>query len=285
MEQWQAEAENWLRHLWPASARFSIEVRRKRSWGENWTIDTDDGRFWFKAPHPCLAGEAGLRRVLERYAPAEVQPMHAHHAKGWIVSADAGATLSCQEGDSTPLLAQALGRIQRATPLDELLRLPLRVFRPEDSVDNLAELLGAFTTLPTNHPLRPSKQERDSACAAMAKVVARWGDVNPGLPLGIDHNDLHPGNAFAGPRIADWGDAVVAHPFSTMRVLLHHARQRSITADTYLRGWGDPAELHEAFEVAVRLAAVQRIFAWQRILNPEMAAQYVEYIRPIWLKI
>ena len=282
---WRGKAMAWLRGLWPDSRQFRIEVVRQRTWGENWTIDTDHGRFWFKAPHPRLRGEAALREVLERHAPQDVQPMYAHHPAGWIVSADAGASLASQKSDPTVGLAEALGRIQRATPLAELTELPLRVFDPEHAAHNLAELLAVFAaTLPRNHPLRPDKAEQDAACEAMWRVTAWWVAVDPGLPLGIDHNDLHPGNTFPGPWIADWGDAVVAHPFSSMRVLLHHARDRRETADAYLRGWGDPAELREPLEVAVQLAAVQRLFTWSRILDPSLATRYAHHIRPLWLE-
>lgn len=283
---WREEAGDWLRGLWPDSRLFHIEVVRQRTWGENWTIDTDDGRFWFKSPHPRLTGEGALREVLERHAPEDVQPMYAHHPAGWIVSADAGASLARQEGDPTVGLAEALGRIQRATPLAELAGLPLRVFDPEHAAHNLAELLAGITaTLPRNHPLSPEKAERETACEAMWRVTAWWVTVDPGLPLGIDHNDLHPGNTFPGPRIADWGDAVIAHPFASMRVLLHHARDRRATADAYLRGWGDPEGLRESLEVAVQLAAVQRLATWARILNPDLATRYAHHIRPLWLEV
>ncbi|MDO5067527.1 MAG: hypothetical protein Q4D96_09640 [Propionibacteriaceae bacterium] len=283
---WQEEATEWLRNLWSGSRLFRITVVRQRAWGENWTVDTDDGRFWFKSPHPRFTGEGALREVLEQHAPQDVQPMYARHPAGWIVSADAGASLATGEGDPTVMLAEALGRVQRATPLAALTGLPLQVFDPENAAHNLAELLeGVASTLPRNHPVRPSKAEQDAACAAMWRVTARWVAVDPGLSLGIDHNDLHPGNTFPGPRIADWGDAVIAHPFSSMRVLLDHARDRRATADAYLRGWGDPKELREPLEVAVQLAAVQRLFAWSRILDPHLATQYAQHIRPLWSEI
>ncbi|RRD04196.1 hypothetical protein EII34_11365 [Arachnia propionica] len=282
---WREEARHWLRDLWPTSRLFRVTVVRQRAWGENWIIDTDDGRFWFKSPHPRLRSEAALREVLERHAPRDVQPMHAHHPAGWIVSADAGASLATGEGDPTVGLAEALGRIQRATPLAELTKLPLRVFDPEHAAHNLAQLLdGIAASLPGNHPLRPDKAEREAACAAMWHMTAWWVSVDPGLPLGIEHNDLHPGNTFPGPRIADWGDAVIAHPFASMRVLLHHARDRRATADAYLRGWGDPEELHEPLEVAVRLAAVQRLATWAGILDADLATRYAHHIRPLWLE-
>ena len=50
-----------------------------------------------------------------------------------------------------------------------------------------------------------------------------------GIPPSIQHDDLHGGNILVGPdgdRFFDWGDAVVAHPFSTLTTtfnsIAHH---------------------------------------------------------------
>ena len=45
-----------------------------------------------------------------------------------------------------------------------------------------------------------------------------------GIPASLDHADVHPGNIFAASGIPfDWGDAAVAHPFSSLLVALRTA--------------------------------------------------------------
>ena len=59
--------------------------------------------------------------------------------------------------------------------------------------------------------------------AAVAELEAA------GIPASIQHDDLHGGNILVGPdgdRFFDWGDAVIAHPFSTLTTtfnsIAHH---------------------------------------------------------------
>lgn len=123
----------------------------------------------------------------------------------------------------------------------------------------------------------------------MAHVVERWDRVRAdSIPdLAIDHNDLHLGNAFPGPVISDWGDAVIGHPFGTVRHLLVTARNlhgpagAATVRDAYLAEWGDPAELDETLEIAVQLQVPNRLNCWWRLDSPDMVADYVQYIRPL----
>ena len=126
--------------------------------------------------------------------------------------------------------------------------------------------------------------------AGLGETVASWCDRLAALPgpPSIDHNDLHPGNVFltgaggaARARFYDWGDSVVAHPFSSMFMALGFVRFRVLDADlddprmlrlrdAYLEVFSDlapHAELVEALELACRLSRITRALVWDRAVR------------------
>ncbi len=124
--------------------------------------------------------------------------------------------------------------------------------------------------------------------AAAATLVDRWVALaSPGPKSGLDHNDLHLGNVFPGPRISDWGDAVVGHPFASLRPLVFAAQSifgpdaAAALRSVYLSHWDDADELQETLEVAMQLAAVQRLWMWRRLESPDLVAEYAHYVVPL----
>jgi aminoglycoside phosphotransferase (APT) family kinase protein len=60
-------------------------------------------------------------------------------------------------------------------------------------------------------------------CAGPPALEHAAAALATGVPATIQHDDLHDDNVFVvaqHPRLIDWGDAVIAHPFSTLRVTL-----------------------------------------------------------------
>lgn len=179
--------------------------------------------------------------------------------------------------------------MQRSVPLEAVTGLWLDEFAPDRAVETLDRALAWFAALPPGHPAHVDTGRRTSALAAMEDVVVRWARLRPdGIPdLAIDHNDLHLGNAFPGPLISDGGDAVIGHPCGTVRHLLvtaqrlHGTRGAETVKGAYLSEWGDPAELDEALETAVRLQVPNRLNCWWRLDSPDMVTEYAQYINPL----
>jgi len=99
-----------------------------------------------------------------------------------------------------------------------------------------------------------------------------------GVPETIQHDDLHGANVYprdGAPRILDWGDSCVSHPFVTLFVTFLHLDEMagSNTAwcarlrDAYLESWGRPTELRATFELALRLGAFAHVFKELRVLD------------------
>ena len=119
--------------------------------------------------------------------------------------------------------------------------------------------------------------------------VEEWSGRLASLPgaVTLDHNDLHAWNVFyavrGGPvdvRFYDWGDAVVAHPFSSMLIGLGWLKRmwgvgdddpRLLRArDAYLEpygGLGSRALLVETLELSCRLGEIARALVWARALG------------------
>lgn len=293
---WEARARAWIAQLLPTED-LRIEVVRERPWGSIWTVHTGERKLWFKRGHPRLHQEVALRRILRDHAPALILPVVADHpAEGWMLTEDQGGTLSVRASENPEQglriwsdLAGAMARVQQSVPVDSLRRLGLDEFRPDHAVETLDRALAWFAALPPGHPAHVDTGRRTSALEAMEDVVVRWARLRPdGIPdLAIDHNDLHLGNAFPGPLISDWGDAVIGHPFGAVRHLLvtahrlHGTRGAETVKRAYLSEWGDAAELDEALETAVRLQVPNRLNCWWRLDSPDMVAEYAQYINPL----
>ncbi|MGW3946944.1 hypothetical protein ACWEBH_12500 [Micrococcus endophyticus] len=290
-----------------------VAIRRERAWGDIWTVAARGRLFWFKRPAAALAREVGLRHLLEARDPAHVLPLvAADPERGWMLTEDQGAVLAARAREDGPDhyagLARALAAVQRAlTPQDveTLAAAGMPRFAPRDAVARLDAQLAPFAALEPDHPARCAEAERTRALEATAAVVRHWEELEaaarPGLlpGLGVDHNDLHGGNAFvdaAGAvRITDWGDAVLAHPFASLRALLGPVR--TVFGDpavddvraAYVDAWAGPAPdprdralLEDALETAMRLAVPQRLSCWTALADPPAWAEYAEYIVPLW---
>jgi aminoglycoside phosphotransferase (APT) family kinase protein len=110
----------------------------------------------------------------------------------------------------------------------------------------------------------------------------------------VDHNDLHPFNVLTrGLRIFDWGDAVVGHPFASLRRALDLAATqpdmlrpaaRARLQRAYLEAWaGDvsPADLQEQLRVAPVLGAVAAASTWTRLPPAAVEANPASFPRKL----
>lgn len=284
----QTEQREWIELT---LGQVEIEPVRERSWGSIWRVHASDGLYWFKAPHPSLSHEVPLRRILEAKAGEHVLPLvAADEAHGWQLTLDQGPSLLKRARQGNPELyfglAQALAGIQRAVPVSELDGIGLERFVPRDAAKNLEEWGVWLTDLPPTHAAHLPTSELASAIRRVEEIAGRWPS-DDGIGLSVDHNDLHAGNVFLGPLISDWGDAVISHPFCSMRRLAFEVLEEFDPAladevtTAYLAEWGDPDELDELWESAVRITTPQRLMCWARLGDLDAIADYAEYITPL----
>ncbi|MEU6815350.1 phosphotransferase [Streptomyces sp. NPDC046860] len=236
---------------------------------------------WFKANPPASAFEGPLTAALSRRVPDHVlRPLAVDAGRGWSLLPDGGALLrEVLERDVPPArvweeLLTAYARAQRALVPDAdnlgALGVPrLRVTDVPASFDRSRAATGT-----------PDPDRRARLDALRPRLVRWCAELAAlGVPDSLDHADLHEGQVFhPGPgrfTFFDWGDAVVSHPFASLRVPALRACERygpevlPRLRDAYLEPWTDiglsAAELRRAVRLAWRLGALGRARAWGRL--------------------
>jgi hypothetical protein len=295
---------NWLDPAWEATARAwildqlgaldvpatgPVEQVRARPWSVQLRVPTVAGQAWFKANIAGAAYEASLVAALAGWAPAAVlAPLAVDPDRGWMLSPDGGQTLREAHAGTPDLgaweaMLAAYAELQRhvADRAAEMLALGVPDLRPAEMPARLAALLddpGVRGDLGV---------QRHAAISAVAPEYARWCAelAADGVPVTIQHDDLHDGNVFVrdgGFRFFDWADASVAHPFASLLVAMRVAEylfKLPVDApelvrlrDAYLEPWTadrdrDRKSLLRSVKLATQVAIVGRALSWQRALD------------------
>ncbi|PPS91142.1 phosphotransferase [Streptomyces sp. MH60] len=279
---WRTEAIGWIearlaaRGLRP-TGRWRV---RLRPWSVLLRLCVEGGdSVWFKANPPASAFEGALTAALARWVPGHVlEPLAVDPGRGWSLLPDGGplfrdvlARETVAPGAWEELLRQYAAVQHALTPrASEIERLGVPAV-PADALPGVLDRLDE-TPLPSRDraALRELRPRLPDWCAELADL---------GVPDSLDHADLHDGQLFhpAPGRFTffDWGDAVVAHPFSSFAVPARRAAERYGTRvlprlrDAYLEPWTGagrtPAQLRRAVGLAWRLSALNRAAAYGRL--------------------
>ncbi len=292
-DRWQGEDFLPQAHAWTDEVLAGIDRRRLgdptwsriRPWGAVLAIPTDGGTVWFKAV-PEGSAEPVLHSVLAEEVPDSVAALLAvDHERGWLLLGDAGLSLGdgvddagagelCASGPFRAAMtayAQLQGRV--AHRIDELVARGLPDARPKampEVFDRVHESLSRVAA-------ETGDTDAGDLLARIAGARPLVVDLAARLPTAgsVDHNDLHPWNVMrstsdAPPVFLDWGDAMAAHPYSSLLVPVRIARLASDRAgdallDAYAAGSDAPFD-HDGYAAALRLAVVGRAWTWQRAL-------------------
>jgi hypothetical protein len=177
--------------------------------------------------------------------------------------------------------------------------------RPAALPGHLADLLADEPVLMVDEPDGITSADLARLRAEQDRF-AQWCDelAATGVASSLQHDDLHDANIFApydgaGPyRVFDWGDASVAHPFTTLlvtlRVVAHFGKlpdgapELLRLRDAYLEAWTgehDRSMLLEACRLALLTGPLGRALSYRRSLldaTPSARARYGEGV-PGWL--
>ncbi|MDX2851253.1 aminoglycoside phosphotransferase family protein [Streptomyces sp. PA03-3a] len=292
---WRREAMAWARDAAVARGPEPRPVRewlaRLRPWSVVVRIPLADGStVWFKANPPASAFEPALTGALHAWAPGRVLvPLAVDTDRAWSLLPDGGPLLAeAVDGPrgldgadywEDPLRSYAA--LQRATVgrADELTALGVPDLRPARLPELLDELIERTDAPAEVRAVRPRFADWCAELAASANGAA------------LDHSDLHEGQVFtAGGRhvFFDWGDAAVAHPFTSLLVTARVTRRRHVAdaprvlarlRDAYLEAWtGEQGRelpaLRREVSLACRVGAVTRAHSWGRVF-PDPAGRTV----------
>lgn len=292
---WQSQVQSWVSQV---LGTFNIEQTgpvsepRIRFWSVQLTVPTDHGRLWFKENNPGQFQEASIVAALAEIAPEHVvTPLAIEPTRGWMISPDHGATLATLKSTDYALWARVVtdfADLQRQVAPNgkKLLEAGLASLQPGIAGNFVSNQLLLHTGLPEEHPLHLTAEQADGIYGGVPAIEDAAAQLNAlGVPLSLEHNDLHPNNAFipgssTDPlRFFDFGDSYWAHPFSSLYVPLgvmmenwdtgpDDARIRRVLT-AYLERWTAYAplpQLREALEPALQLGRLNRYASWLRLL-------------------
>lgn len=301
---WRAEVTAWLACVLPPDrVSGEIDQPRVRPWSTQLRIPTSAGLMWFKENAPGLRFEANLLRVLGELVPdAVVVPRAVHEARGWLLSPDCGPTLADAGRTDAPTwvaVLRAYANLQRrvADGRSEVLAAGVPEMGPAAVLAWAGAHAGALSRRPIGDPRRLHPDDLRRLMATIQRWAAAAVELATGpIPLSLEHNDLHTGNAFAPQsgqplRFFDFGDALWAHPFSSLRIPLATVAQQwqveptdravSRLRTAYLASWTDlasPRELQRLADLAVGLSPLHRAHAWARCLGEAPADYWGELV-------
>jgi hypothetical protein len=308
---WRAEATRWIdARLSEAGVRRigEVEQPRVRPWGTVLRAETGAGRVWLKATAPATAFEVGLYPILHAHAPeAVLAPIATDPGRGWLLLPDGGAHLGdVLEGealiDAMAVVLPRYAEMQRtvAPAVAAMLAAGVLDMRPAALPGRFDEALAATGEYAEQHGTDEDRATHRRIAAARPMVVA-WSErlaASP-VPASIDHDDLHARNVLVRSAVAldtarffDWGDSVVAHPFTSALVALR-AMQALLRVgpddpallrlrDAYLEPFGDLGshrELVETLEAACHAGKIARALVWHRAIGtmpPEEAGEFAD---------
>ncbi len=307
---WRDEADHWI-HMELArlgqTVVGSIEQPHVRPWSTILRVPTDKGAVYFKAVGPGAAHEVPLTQALAQWRPDCMLPVLAADApRGWLLLPEGGATLrSLIRADQyasrwTAVLAvYADVQMALADRVGDVLALGVPDRRLERLPALYADLLADTAMLRVDQPNGLASDEY----RRLQALTPRFADLCQelaafGLPATLHHGDFHDANVFwsAGrPVFFDWGDAVISHPFFSLRTVLVSlemslgdeaaaAQAFGELLPAYLEPWtryAPLAQLHEARRLAYLVGVVNGAVTWHRQVASLDEAGRAEYGEPV----
>ncbi len=282
-EEFREELRAWCEsHVGPLT---SMEQRKLRGWATVWRVTTAEGCWFAKQNCPGQIFEQPLMSVLARLAPHRMVPVEAE-GDGFLLTRDQGPTLLQTAGgelETWVRLAREAALLQRelVPHRSELLAAGLTELTPHEAPDYLAARVDQYAALAVDDPRRLRPEVADRLRAHLPDVRRGAEQVAAlGLPLTLNHNDLHENNVCdVDGRLMffDFGDALATEPLGILLITLNVLAEKLgadrddarlwRVADAALEVWSDlvPAkQLRQALPAALQLGRLGRVESWVR---------------------
>ena len=276
-----------------------MESVRQRPWSTVWRVDASSGTFFAKQNTPLQGFEARLLSVLSDLAPSHVVPVTA-------ADGDRDLLLTPDQGEVVGDVEDALGVVSRVMReaaelqrglvphLAALTGAGLTTLAPGDVLPYVQQRLDEISALPAGDACAFEPGAADRLESFLPALAAAVDDVaSLGLPMTLNHNDLHTFNVFevdGRMRFFDFGDALLTEPLGALRVPLGGLAQHLECAvddprllravEPALEVWSDLvpiAELRAALPSALRLARLARCESWLRCYASMTSEELGEY--------
>jgi len=304
---WRKQVSDWI---YAEAQRHSIQITGEieqphmYAWSTVLHVPTDQGNLFFKATAPETIYEAALTQSLARWFPdcmPEFVAVDAGH--GWMLMRDGGEQLRLSirsvkdVAPWKPVIARyAEVQIGLADHITEMLSLRL----PDQ---RLSVLPGLFTELLADEESLMIDQEKGLTSAEWQEVkekASRFEQICVnlsayGIPESLNHGDFHDGNVLVKDRritFFDWGDASIAHPFTSLRTFFvsieisldledySFTPEKGELLDLYLepfQKFASKEELLRAYQVSKPVASVVKALAWHQGITRMESSLRQEY--------
>lgn len=288
-----------------------LEQHKLRAWSTVWKVH-DGSRLLF-AKQNCSSQnfEAALVDELSRIVPDHVvPPVAVDRDRGFLLADDQGPVLgdgaeeddADEDVDTWCQVVRQWAEVQRAVlpHVDRLGSIGVSTMAVLDAEEYVAERTAQVAALPPEDPRHlPAETARE--IEAHLPVIRGWSEqvAALGLPMTLNHNDLHAHNVFADGttlRFFDFGDSLVTEPLAALLIPLiwvvdepppDDPRLEKV-ASAFLEVWSDVtpiAELRAVLPAALQLARLCRHESWVRTMPPMTDAELSEWgeAAPRWL--
>ena len=289
---WLAEAEGWIgaECALAGLARTGQALGRGRMYSVVARVPVSGGTVWFKASPPASSFEPALLVALAEWYPDRfTAPIAVDLDRAWSLTRDGGPTLrelhaEPKDVGAWQVMLRRYARLQfgLAGHVDELLALGLADLRPGSVPGQFEQLIADPAMERVIDAPDGITRAQHEALRALAPRLREWcAELDDlGIPASLDHADVHPNNVFAAAGTPfDWGDAAVAHPFSSLLVALRTAAEQAslpprapelggLTED-YFSPWLEAGHRRQAVDrslaLALRTAPLARALTWGRL--------------------
>jgi hypothetical protein len=266
---WLGEVAAWIGELVGSTAE--LEVIRERAWGVIVRVTTPDGVLFFKEPaHAGRQESVIVEDISSRWPGLVPEVVAADHERGWLLMHDHGSPMrdAIAPDDQLAVFEEILPRYsEMQRELRPFIEQWIAAGAPDRRLEHLPSLVDDLAAGHTRIGAIPLSADQRALVDAALRDLERIGDEF-GMAA-IDHSDMHDNNVLTGrgaPRVIDWGDSCISHPFASLFVVYQHAVARSAAhgrrdaalrlRDVYLDAWTQDAsvrELRTAFAFATWL--------------------------------
>lgn len=304
-EEWLLDVTRWISETVESLGLGLAEITslRERPWGVVLRVTTSDGVLYFKAEG--LGGwhePAVLRDLAGPWSELVPDVVAFDDERSWMLMADHGQPMwdvldPMEQLSVFEAILPLYAEMQHASGSSVQRWIDLGA--PDRRMTNMTDLLqrllaGEFYggALPIGPELR---RAIDAALPTLEEACA--GLATTSFADALDHGDLHGGNVLVGagsPRLVDWGDSCVTHPFSSLFVTYQLAFAKGPLddrlagalrlRDVYLEPWteyGSAVSLRASFSSALWIAHVSRALDFVHMLDgstPELVVEWHGYI-------
>jgi hypothetical protein len=251
---------------------------------------TDAGTtFYAKQNCPGQSFEAALMERLSRLSDRVVPVTAVDTARGFLLTPDQGPVMRETYGNDIgrwEAVAREASLLQRelVPHVPSLEAVGARRLGAAEAATYVVTRVEQFAALGADDPRRLD----DAAAAAVRATLPeldRWVDqtLALGLPVTLNHSDLHSNNVFARPdglRFFDFGDSMLTEPLALLLTCVNSLRHHldcgpddprlGRVVGAAIEVWSDlapAAELRAALPAAMQLGKLARCESWTRCLT------------------